>query len=302
MSQWHILGAGAIGSLFACRLQDAGMQVTLFSRHDASPLRQLTLATEPAQTYEVFQQLVSARPGKTTTISHLLVCTKAWAVPDALAGIAPRLNRNSTVVLLCNGMGLAELTVPLLNGATLILGSTTAGCRLTPDNTLIPAGAGRTDLGAYQSDVAAPAWLAQWQVGVPDCHWQTNIHDTLLAKVALNAVINPLTAVHCVENGALMLEPLKHKTAQLVSEVQVLLRAGEAVQIAAELPDRVATVCRQTARNHSSMRVDIEMGRRTEIEAIVGWLLKSWIANPPETPLLSELYQTISGRETDLTG
>ena len=50
------------------------------------------------------------------------------------------------------------------------------------------------------------------------------------------------------------------------------------------------------------MRVDIEMGRRTEIEAIVGWLLKSWIANPPETPLLSELYQTISGRETDLTG
>lgn len=302
MSQWHILGAGAIGSLFACRLQDAGMQVTLLSRHDASPLRQLTLATEPAQTYEVFQQLVSARPGKTTTISHLLVCTKAWAVPDALAGIAPRLNRNSTVVLLCNGMGLAELTVPLLNGATLFLGSTTAGCRLTPDNTLIPAGAGRTDLGAYQSDVAAPAWLAQWQVGVTDCHWQTNIHDTLLAKVALNAVINPLTAVHCVENGALMLEPLKHKTAQLVSEVQVLLRAGEAVQIAAELPDRVATVCRQTARNHSSMRVDIEMGRRTEIEAIVGWLLKSWIANPPETPLLSELYQTISGRETDLTG
>ena len=115
-------------------------------------------------------------------------------------------------------------------------------------------------------------------------------------------MINPLTAVHCVENGALMLEPLKHKTAQLVSEVQGLLRAGEAVQIAAELPDRVATVCQQTARNHSSMRVDMEMGRRTEIEAIVGWLVKGWIANPPETPLLSELYQAISGREADLTG
>jgi 2-dehydropantoate 2-reductase len=302
MSQWHVLGAGAIGSLFACRLQDAGMQVTLLSRHDPSPLRQLTLATEPPQTYEVSQQLVSADPGDTADISHLLVCTKAWAVPDALAAIAPRLNRDSTVVLLCNGMGLAELALPLINGASLILSSTTAGCRLTPDNTLIPAGAGRTDLGGYQGAVAAPAWLAQWQVGVPDCYWQTNIHDTLLAKVALNAVINPLTAVHCVENGALMLEPLKHKTAQLVSEVQGLLRAGEAVQIAAELPDRVATVCRQTARNHSSMRVDMEMGRRTEIEAIVGWLLKGWIANPPEMPLLSELYQTISGRATDLTG
>ena len=236
MSQWHVLGAGAIGTLFACRLQDAGLQVTLLSRHDPSPLRQLTLATEPPQTYEVSQQLVSAGRGEPSDISHLLVCTKAWAVPDALAAIAPGLNRDSTVVLLCNGMGLAELALPLINGATLILGSTTAGCRLTLDNTLIPAGTGRTDLGGVQTEFAAPVWVAQWQVGVPDCFWQTNIHDTLLAKVALNAVINPLTAVHCVENGALMLEPLKHKTAQLVSEVQVLLRAGEQRRLQRNFP------------------------------------------------------------------
>ena len=297
MSAWHVLGAGAIGSLFACRLQDAGMQVTLLSRHDPSPMRQLTLATEPIQTYDFPQQLVAVNQGETTDISHLLVCTKAWAAPNALAAIAPRLNRYSTVVLLCNGMGLAELVVPLINGSSLFLGSTTAGCRLTPDDKLVPAGAGRTDLGGYQADVTMPAWLAQWQVGVPDCHWQADIHTTLLAKVALNAVINPLTALHRVENGALMLEPLKHKTAQLVSEVQNLLRAGGAEQIAAELPERVAAVSRQTARNHSSMRVDIEMGRRSEIEAIVGWLLKGWIANPPETPVLSEVYQAIGELE-----
>ena len=83
MSQWHVLGAGAIGSLFACRLQDAGMQVTLLSHHDPSPLRQLTLATEPVHTYQLPQQLVSAGRGETADISHLLVCTKAWAVPDA---------------------------------------------------------------------------------------------------------------------------------------------------------------------------------------------------------------------------
>ena len=105
MSQWHVLGAGAIGSLFACRLQDAGMQVTLLSHHDPSPLRQLTLATEPPQTYEVSQQLVSADPSDTADISHLLVCTKAWAVPDALAAVAPRLNRDSTVVLSATAWG-----------------------------------------------------------------------------------------------------------------------------------------------------------------------------------------------------
>ncbi|MED5316039.1 MAG: ketopantoate reductase C-terminal domain-containing protein, partial [Pseudomonadota bacterium] len=53
----------------------------------------------------------------------------------------------------------------------------------------------------------------------------------------------------------------------------------------------------QTARNHSSMRVDLDTGRRTEIEAIVGWLLRSVGPHPPETPLLSAAYQAICHAE-----
>ena len=297
MNGWHVLGAGAIGSLFACRLHDAGMHVTLLTRHDASLPRKLKIASDPLRTYRFPHQSITAGEDHGTPIEHLLVCTKAWAVADALTAITPRLGPDSTVVILCNGMGLAETALPLINGASLVLGSTTAGCRLTADDELIPAGAGRTDLGGHRAGMAAPAWFKQWQMGVPECHWQTGIHTTLLAKVALNSVINPLTALHRVENGALLSAPLSDDTQQVIAEVQALLVAGGAQQTAAELPERVRAVCEETARNHSSMRVDLDTGRRTEIEAIVGWLLRSAGPRPPETPLLSEAYQAICHAE-----
>jgi ketopantoate reductase len=50
------------------------------------------------------------------------------------------------------------------------------------------------------------------------------------------------------------------------------------------------------------MRVDMESGKRTEIDAIVGWLLSSLIPYPPATPILSELYDSVKKREPEVLG
>ena len=109
--RWHVLGAGAIGGLFACRLQLGGADVTLLEREDEQPTRELILKSAQEQCFEFPQQslAVSQQP-----IEHLLVCTKAWAVEEAIEAIAPRLSATSVVVLLCNGMGLAEAVAPLI--------------------------------------------------------------------------------------------------------------------------------------------------------------------------------------------
>ena len=44
-----------------------------------------------------------AKDGAESSITHLLVCTKAWAVEDALRTVTHRLSSASTVVILCNG-------------------------------------------------------------------------------------------------------------------------------------------------------------------------------------------------------
>ena len=298
MSQrWHVLGAGAIGGLFACRLQLGGADVTLLAREDEQPTRELILKSAQEQCFEFPQQslAVSQQP-----IEHLLVCTKAWAVGEAIEAIAPRLSATSVVVLLCNGMGLAEAVAPLIGEAQLIVGSTTSGCRRSEKDELIVSGEGRTQLGTLDAS-PSPTWLSHWRQGVPDFEWETDIRSVLLAKVALNAVINPLTALHGVTNGELLQPPLQAITENVIKEVQNVLWAADAQEIASALPAQVRAVCSSTGANHSSMRVDLESGKRTEIDAIVGWLLSSLTPHPPATPLLSELYNAVRERDVRLS-
>ena len=291
--RWHVLGAGAIGGLFACRLQLGGADVTLLAREDEQPTRGLILKSEQEQRFQFSQQSIAVGQ---PPIQHLLVCTKAWAVERAIEAVAPRLSATSVVVLLCNGMGLAEAVAPLIGDAQLVVGSTTAGCRRAERGELIVSGEGRTQLGTLDASLA-PTWLSPWRQGVPDFEWETDIRSVLLTKVALNAVINPLTALHGVTNGELLQPPLRAITEEVIKEVQSVLCAADAGEIASALPAQVRAVCDSTAANHSSMRVDLESGKRTEIDAIVGWLLSTLTPHPPATPLLSKLYDAV--REKD---
>ena len=194
-------------------------------------------------------------------------------------------------------MGLAEAVAPLIGAAQLVVGSTTSGCRRAGKAELIVSGEGHTQLGTLDAS-PAPTCLSPWHQGVPDFEWETDIRSVVLAKVALNAVINPLTALHGVTNGELLQPPLQAITEDVIEEVQSVLRAADATEIASALPAQVRAVCESTAANHSSMRVDLESGKRTEIDAIVGWLLSSLTPHPPATPLLREVYDAV--REKDV--
>ena len=294
--RWHVLGVGAIGGLFACRLQSGGADVTLLTKKGEQPSRELILKSGQEQRFQFPQQnlAIGQEP-----IEYLLVCTKAWAVESSIEAIAPRLSATSVVVLLCNGMGLAEAVAPLIGEAQLVVGSTTSGCRRSKQGELIVSGEGRTQLGSLDKGLS-PTWLSPWRRGVPDFEWETDIRSVLLAKVALNAVINPLTALHGVTNGELLQPPLQAITENVIEEVQSVLVSADATEIASALPAQVRAVCDSTAANHSSMRVDLEGGTQTEIDAIVGWLLSSLTPHPPATPVLSELYEAVKERDVKL--
>ena len=290
---WHILGVGAVGGLFACRLQLGGAEVTLLSGEHEERARELVLHNTLTARCQFPQQAIAHSEDP---IEYLLVCTKAWAVESAIESVAHRLSATSVVVLLCNGMGLAEAVAPLIGEAQLVVGSTTSGCRRSGNGELIVSGEGRTQLGTLDAS-PAPTWSSLWRQSVPDFKWETDIRSVLLAKVALNAVINPLTALHGVTNGELMRPPLEAITEDVIEEVQSVLCSADASEIASALPTQVRTVCNSTAANHSSMRVDLENGKRTEIDAIVGWLLSNLTPHPPPTPVLSELYHAVKERD-----
>ena len=267
--RWHILGVGSIGGLFAHRLNAGGADVQLLSRDVTERHRQLTLATEPAPTTHLFD---CESVEDTAEIEHLLITTKSWGAYDAIQHIQHRLTKRTVVVAMMNGMQHVDDLKPLIPETQLFLASTTAGCHRLGD-TWVPAGTGKTIIGS-DTEQAAPSWLGCWQQGVPNLSWRADMTERLIEKVAINCCINPLTAVHRIRNGELLSETYRDEVTTVIDEVSSVLDDLGYPTLSIELRQRVHEVMTDTADNRSSMLNDVMAGRRTEADAIVGWLLR----------------------------
>jgi 2-dehydropantoate 2-reductase len=105
-----------------------------------------------------------------------------------------------------------------------------------------------------------------------------------LEKLAINAVLNPLTALLNLPNGRLLYNPPLAKTMRLLlAEISLVLRSLPEFEGVPNVrmrfsPQRLETlvmsVAAKTAENSSSMREDVRKGRATEVEYINGYVVK----------------------------
>ena len=269
-NRWHILGVGSIGGLFAHRLSQGDACVSLLT-HSAAPSKR-TIALESTEHGTVEKQFDCDWEANTTGISRLLITTKSWAAGDALQRVAHRLTPDTVIVGMMNGMQHIEDIRRIAPESQLFWASTTAGCHQQGDK-WVAAGSGNTMIGT-DNTALEPEWLDDWKTGVPYLSWRADITTALIEKAAINACINPLTAIHRVKNGALLESPLNQTLERIIGEVAGALTALGYPALTATLRDTTHRVIRDTAQNTSSMLSDILHKRQTEADSILGWFLR----------------------------
>lgn len=269
-AEWHVLGAGAIGGLFAAHLARAGVRCTLLQRQPGHGSCPLLIETDGGITETA---LPCSPVSAVDPISHVLVTTKAHQALDALAGLHHRLDAGATVLLLMNGMGLSEEVGRLLPDARIYCGTTTEGAYRRSRYHIVHAGRGTTLLGSLDGH-PAPAWFSSWEAAELSCHWTDDIAAMMWRKLAVNCAINPLTAIHRCRNGELIADPdLRRAMDALCDEIVDVSSALGFTDTASNLHTAVAQVAAATAENRSSMLQDVSAGRPTEIDYITGYLV-----------------------------
>jgi 2-dehydropantoate 2-reductase len=280
-----------MGCLYAHALRRSGCQTTLVMRR-GTPHKFLSLVVERGTARSV-QQLRAITPDDTEVISHLLVTTKAYDVRSAVAGVAHLLAPDGVVLLLINGMGLAEqlrADWPQLN---IYCGTSTEGAYTVAPQHIHHAGRGTTRIGRQGQEEPAP-WFGQWASAITPCLWDKHIATALWSKLAVNCIINPLTAAHGCANGELaQRRELAVEVAALCDEVARISYAAGFIDVADTLQQNVAGVIAGTAGNRSSMLQDVERGRRTEIDYITGYLLQVADQQGIDAPHNRALLETI---------
>ena len=289
---WHVLGAGAIGSLFASALHKSGAPVTLLRRPESGQSRtQVVRIDENAHTSEV--HLPVSYNNDSESIDYVLICTKAYAVRSALGQIAHRLNENSCIVVLVNGMGVMDELSTDFPNLQFALGTTTEGVYRLGDGHFCHAGRGITRLG-MGGLVQPPPWFSDWSRTEQSCEWEPDIDQTLWQKLAINCAINPLSALSRCKNGMLLEKAeLASQIDAVCQEISLVSQAAGYTHTATDIHREVASVIASTANNRSSMLADVLAGRRSENEYISGYFLKIAAHHKISTPHNRALFEGI---------
>jgi 2-dehydropantoate 2-reductase len=113
-------------------------------------------------------------------------------------------------------------------------------------------------------------------------------------KLAINAAINPLTALLQVPNGELLERPTAQALMGSAAAEVAAVAAARGVQLPyADPPAAAQEVARRTAANYSSMLRDIQRGAPTEIDAICGAIVRAGEQAQVPTPVNRTLWQLV---------
>lgn len=284
-----IVGAGAMGCLFAGMLARGGHDLLLLEKNPdrAHAIGASGIMIEKDGRFRrVASPAVSCRLPQNLLADVVLIVVKCYDTEKAVQDCLTAIGAATTVVTLQNGLGNVEVLERYVPQRQVLAGTTAQGATLLGHGRLRHAGRGDTVVGGIVPEAAgrAEAVRALFEsCGIPTMV-AADISSALWAKLLVNAGINALTAILDMPNG------------RVAGQEQVHAIMGRAVREGAEvaaklgivLPDdpvaRTQKVCRATAENISSMLQDIRAGRRTEIEGINGsisaWGRRLGVATP----------------------
>ena len=276
MNNILIVGTGALATLFAARLTEAGFRVTMLGtwKEGIDALRKKGARLIDANGNEhQFDVHATDDPRECVGAEHALVLVKAWQTERAAHQLKECLAEDGLAVTLQNGLGNRETLAQSLGLERVALGSSTTGATLLGPGLAKAGGEGIISIERNQAlgPIEAALRSAKFNVHVVD-----DAQSLVWGKLVINAAINPLTALLRVTNGELLQRPTAREMMRAL--------ACEAAQVAkaenVELPftDPVAAaedVARKTAANRSSMLQDVLRNAPTEIDAICGAVVKA---------------------------
>ncbi|MEM1404448.1 MAG: 2-dehydropantoate 2-reductase [Pseudomonadota bacterium] len=285
---WHILGAGAMGTLFHHLCLTSEISSVLLNHRVLRESRSICLG-ESRWSYAVSP--LAELPNE--SIDRLILATKAPQVGPATHMILPLLAPNATIVCLANGLGW-ERELPN-NSPPIARALTTAGAYRDEHGTVHVVSTGETKVGVMNKTRTAPVWFSDSLHALPDWNWATEIASAVHRKFAINCVINPLTAALECRNGELISNAAyAEKLRALCDECQPALEALEFWKEDESLYEAASAVCEATADNRSSMLQDVLAQRSTEMGYLGGELVSLSRGRAIDLPTMTKLSHQLA--------
>jgi len=292
-----IIGGGAIGLLTAYFLEE-NYEVTIYVRSK----KQLQQLSDKGLCY---------KRGDQQEYKHLNIALfQDWQAKEELtfitvkqyhlAAIYEKINayatKNNGFVFMQNGMSHLQ-ALKNLKTTQIMVGIVEHGAVKINDYTVEHLGIGSVKLAALYPINAFVPTLVKNSSHAFIMQEEKDYFAVMQKKLVVNSLVNPLTSILGIKNGALLENAYFYKLmTAFMEEIAAILELNETEKN--EYFAYCVKVIKNTANNRSSMLKDIEENRLTEVDSILGYLLQKAAEQKTSARLTEAYYYMVKGKES----
>ena len=297
--RFAILGSGAVGGYFGAKLAKSGQEVTFIARGaHLEAIRTKGLQIQSAKLGDfVVRASAESDTSKVGPVDVVIVAVKAYDNATALPMLKPMIGANTVVLTLQNGVDSVDDVAGVTGEGQVLGGTTYVATALEAPGLIVQTGVHRTiifgevfgDRGRISARVQAIADVfaaADIQV-TPVADARIPIWD----KFVYLCPFSGFTGASRLAIGHIWKFPHVQEMFYAASREVAAIARAEGVTIS---PDRFDTL-KEYMQNippstRSSLLIDLEQGKRIEVEALQGAAVRRARKHSVEVPIVAALY------------
>ena len=295
-----IVGAGAMGSLFASHLVDGGAEVWAFDqwREHIDAIEKHGLIVKRTGSERAIRMKATADASAAGPCDAVLVMVKYHQTVPAMRASAPMIGPHTTIITLQNGLGNVENITSAYPANRVVFGLTTLTCEMLGPGKIEASYSNRGETYLWPADrrpnEAVAPFCTHLNAGGINAALAPDIELRIWKKLIVNCCLNTMCAITGLTVGKLIEQPscwpLLDGVADEISAVAIAKRIPLEREIARDFLRHVA----EEARAHyPSMLIDVRRRRQTEVDCLNGAVLREAGRLGIPAPYNQALYSTI---------
>ena len=285
-----VLGSGGIGGYYGALLTRGGHNVTFIARGEhLEAMRRRGLTVRTAEGESTIPVIAVADTGSIGPVDLVLFCVKSYDTEPASRALKPLMAGNTAVLTLQNGVDNVVAIADIVGAAAVLPGTVYVALQLAgPGVVLRTGGEGKIVFGELSGAVTERVQRiasAFEQSRIPH-QVSTDINRVLWEKFLFIAGVGGVTALARSGIGPLLAGAESRLLLTTACEEITAIALGEGVPLPADAVDRVIQQAAALPPQwRSSMARDLEDGRRLEVEALSGAVVRRGLKLGVPTPI-----------------
>ncbi len=297
--KYAIMGAGGVGGYFGARLAAAGGEVAFIARggHKAAMQANGLALHSPLGDLHIEAPEVVDNPAEAGRCDVILFCVKLWDVEAAAETIRPLLSRDTCVLPIQNGVSVTDTLSRLLGARHVMGGVTQISASIEAPGVIRHHGDfARLIFGELDGSASRrqECLLAACQGGGIEARVSPNIEVDIWEKFIFLAPMAGATAFYRAAIGEVRDHPERRARFEAMLRETANLGRAKGVALPEGLEERLlGFVDNLPPEMKSSMQLDLERGKRLELDWLNGEVVRLGQELGVATPENAAVYEAL---------